>query len=248
MKTALLLLLGCVLLVSCAPPPPDVAAVRKTIEAMTAKSAKDMMAGVFDTTLANYTDDAVSMPNNEPLQKGKPAIKAYYQQMMGMGMKFSKVDFVTIDVQVGLPYAYEVGTYTMTMEMAGMPSMDGPGQVPHSIRAWQGRQVADQGRDLEHQQAAADARAAEDARTGQEKEEVEQVTDRRIEGARLRSQHDSDFLDGLPDGERSSEDHHISARGDNPIGGKIGFVLDAQRANRPVLRDADRDGDGCPVG
>ncbi len=128
MKTALLLLLGCVLLVSCTPPPPDVAAVRKTIEAMAAKSAKDMMAGVFDSTLANYTDDAVSMPNNGPLQKGKPAIKAYYQQMAGMGMKFSKVDFVTTDVQVGLPYAYEIGTYTMTMEMGGMTPMTDEGK------------------------------------------------------------------------------------------------------------------------
>ena len=128
MKTAVLLVLGCVLLVSCAPPPPDVAAVRKTIEAMLDKAEKDMMAGTMDTTMAGYTDDAVSMPNYGPLLKGKPAIKAFYQQMMGMGMKFTKVDFVTTDVHVGGPYAYELGTYTMTMEMMGMPSMDDQGK------------------------------------------------------------------------------------------------------------------------
>jgi len=128
MKTTLLLLLGCVLLVSCAPPPPDVAAVRKTIEAMEDKSEKDMVAGVFDSTLANYTDDAVSMPNYSPMLRGKKAIKDWYAQMMAMGMKFTKVDFVTTDVQVGAPYTYEIGTYTMTMEMGGMTPMTDEGK------------------------------------------------------------------------------------------------------------------------
>jgi uncharacterized protein (TIGR02246 family) len=119
-KSPLPLLLPLVLLVSCAPPAPDVAEIRKTLEAMTAKAEEDMTAGTMDTSLADYTDDAVSMPNNGPMLKGKPAIRQYYEAMMSMGMKFTQVDFVTSDVQVGGTYAYQLGTYTMTIDMGGM--------------------------------------------------------------------------------------------------------------------------------
>ncbi len=54
MKTFLFLLLCGVILVSCAPPAPDVAQVRKEIEAITEKAEKDLMAGIMDTTLAIY--------------------------------------------------------------------------------------------------------------------------------------------------------------------------------------------------
>jgi len=121
------LLLGLVL-VSCAPKPPDVAQVRKAIEAMTAKSAQDMVAGTWDTTLANFTDDAVSMPNFMPMAKGKKAIKEEYSRMMSMGMKFINVNFMTSDVQVSGEYAYEIGTYTMTFEMPPMGQMTDAGK------------------------------------------------------------------------------------------------------------------------
>jgi ketosteroid isomerase-like protein len=126
-QIVLFLVLGLVLF-SCAPPQPDVAQVRKTIEDMTAKSAKDMVSGAWDTTLANFTDDAVSMPNFEPMAKGKKAIKEQYGRMMGMGMKFTRVDFRTADVQVSGEYAYEVGTYTMTFEMPMMGQMTDEGK------------------------------------------------------------------------------------------------------------------------
>jgi ketosteroid isomerase-like protein len=122
-----LMLLGLVL-VSCAPKPPDVAEVRKAIEAMTAKSEQDMVAGTWDTTLANFTDDAVSMPNFMPMSRGKMAIKAQYSSMMGMGMKFTKVDFATMDVSVSGEYAYEIGTYTMTFDMPPMGEMTDAGK------------------------------------------------------------------------------------------------------------------------
>ena len=122
-----LLLLG-LILVSCAPKPPDVAEVRKAIEAMTAKSEQDMVAGTWDTTLANYADDAVSMPEFMPMAKGKKAIRELYAQMMGSGMKFIKVDFVTMDLHVSGEYAYEIGTYTMTFEMPPMGQMSDAGK------------------------------------------------------------------------------------------------------------------------
>jgi ketosteroid isomerase-like protein len=111
-----------------APPPADVAQVRKTIEAMSQKSAKDMVAGTWDTTMAMFTEDAISMPNYMPLSRGKHNIKEQYRQMMSSGMKFLSADFKTTDVQVSGDWAFEVGTYSMTMEMPSMGKMSDAGK------------------------------------------------------------------------------------------------------------------------
>ncbi len=121
MKVLIPLLLCSYLELSCAPPQPNVAEVRKTIEAMTMQSAQDLMAGNFDTTLVNYTEDAVSLPSGMPMSKGKAAIKASTLQMIAMGLKFSKVKFTTMDVHVSGSFAYEIGTYEMTVQLPNMP-------------------------------------------------------------------------------------------------------------------------------
>lgn len=128
MKRIVPLALCAFVLCSCAPPKHDVAQVRKIIEEMTKKSEKEMIAGVMDTTFANYTQDAMSMPNNGPMLKGKTAIREYYMQMMATGMKFSNVSFTTTDVQVSGDFAYEVGTYAMTMQMPQMGEMSEEGK------------------------------------------------------------------------------------------------------------------------
>ncbi len=128
MKSSLLLLFCLLFLFSCAPPTPNVADVRKAIDAMNAKGIKDLLAGTMDTTLAQYVDDAISMPNNGPFLKGKKAIKEYYQGMFASGIKFTKVNFVTDNVQVSGPYAYEVGTYTMTLQIPVVGEMSDAGK------------------------------------------------------------------------------------------------------------------------
>lgn len=128
MQRIVILFLLAVLVCSCASPQPDVAQVRKTIEAMSQKSAKDLVAGTWDTTLALFTDDAISMPNFMPIARGKHAIKEEYKQMMNGGMKFLTVDFKTTDVHVSGDFAFEVGTYTMTMEVPSMGKIDDAGK------------------------------------------------------------------------------------------------------------------------
>ena len=123
-----IVLLCCLFVASCAPPPPDMTQVRKDIEAINVKAEKDMLAGTMDTTMAQYADDPISMPNNGPLLKGKSAIKEYYSKMMGTGFKFLKVHFMTDNVMAGGPYFFEVGTYTMTMQMGTMPEMSDEGK------------------------------------------------------------------------------------------------------------------------
>ncbi|MEW6512232.1 MAG: DUF4440 domain-containing protein [Bacteroidota bacterium] len=127
MKLALPILLCLLSLISCAPPPPDVAEVRKAIDAMNEEGKKNMLAGTMDTTMKHYMDDAVSMPNHGPMLKGKSAIRDYYSGMF-KGMKFTKVEFTTEDVGVSGSYAYEVGKYALTMEIPGMGEVSDDGK------------------------------------------------------------------------------------------------------------------------
>jgi len=128
MKAAILVALCALFLVSCAPPPPDVAEVRKAIEAITEKAEKDMVNGTMDSTMSAYTDDAVSMPNYEPIMRGKAAFKESYRKMMAMGIKFPKAEFTTTDVQVGGTFAYEIGTFNMVVQIPGMPEIPSSGK------------------------------------------------------------------------------------------------------------------------
>lgn len=130
MRTLLVLSLSAVLFASCAKPvpPPDLTKIRAEVEALVAKSAADMVGGTMDTTLAQYASDAISMPNNGPMLRGKAAIKDYYGKMMSMGMTFSDVKFTTVEVSAGGQYVYEVGTYAMTMNMPNMGSMTDQGK------------------------------------------------------------------------------------------------------------------------
>jgi uncharacterized protein (TIGR02246 family) len=128
MKRIVLIVLFGLVLFSCAPPQQDITHVRKAIEEMTQKAAKDLVAGTLDTTLANYTDDAVSLPNFSPMLKGKKAIREYSENMMKLGLRFTKVTFTTIDVQVSGNMAFETGSYTMTLEMPPMGQMHDEGK------------------------------------------------------------------------------------------------------------------------
>ena len=115
MKRALIIVALALAAASCAPPQPDIALIRKAVEDFNARSAKDMVAGTWDSTMANYTDDAYSMPNFMPMSKGKQAIKEMYGKMMGMGMKITKAEFKTLDVLVAGDQVVEVGSYSMSM-------------------------------------------------------------------------------------------------------------------------------------
>jgi ketosteroid isomerase-like protein len=113
---------------SCTPPQPDMGQIRKAIDDMNARSTKDMVAGVWDSTMANYTDDAYSLPNFAPMAKGKQAIKEMYTKLMAGGMKFTKVEFKTVDVQASGDQVVEIGTYAMTMEIPQVGPMNDAGK------------------------------------------------------------------------------------------------------------------------
>ncbi len=93
--------------------------VEAKVKAMTQKAAKMMMEGKFSTD--GYTEDAIQLPSNSPMVVGLDALKASYDQMASMGIKFEKVEFVTTKVIVDGNTAIEIGTYDMSMTMPNMP-------------------------------------------------------------------------------------------------------------------------------
>lgn len=130
MRSLLVITLTTLLFAACSgpTPAPDLAAVKAEVEALVAKAAADMVAGTMDTTMSQYTDDAISLPEYGPLLRGKEAIKAHFTQMMGMGMTFTDVKFTTVEVSAAGPYVYEVGTYAMTVNMPNMGAMPDNGK------------------------------------------------------------------------------------------------------------------------
>ena len=115
-------------LVSCAPQEPDMAAMRKMIDEYNAASIDAMTSGNMDKVMSYYADDAMSMPPNSTMLKGKEAIKAFSTQMMQSGMKMSNVKFTTVEVDASGKVAYEVGNYEMDIAIPVMGKMRDQGK------------------------------------------------------------------------------------------------------------------------
>jgi ketosteroid isomerase-like protein len=123
------------LVASCAPPAVDMAALRKTIDDYNAASSAAMVAGTVDSTvLAYYAEDAVEMPPNEAMIKGKEAIHQWITNMSQGPMKTKSMTFTPTDVQAAGNVAYEIGTYAWVGSMGeGTPDIPDNGKY---IAVW----------------------------------------------------------------------------------------------------------------
>jgi len=106
--------------VSAALSPAEVAKVN----AISQIQVKAILAKDWTTMVAQYTDDAVLCPANEPAVKGRAAIRAWSE-------KFPPVSAMTITLGkvegVG-DLAYVLGTYTMTIAPPGAPPVKDVGK------------------------------------------------------------------------------------------------------------------------
>jgi uncharacterized protein (TIGR02246 family) len=59
-----------------------------------------------------YTEDAVYMPSNQPMVKGRAAIEAHFKQEFQQG--FTNLKLTPIESVISGPQAFEVGTATIT--------------------------------------------------------------------------------------------------------------------------------------
>ncbi|HLF20625.1 MAG TPA: DUF4440 domain-containing protein [Bacteroidota bacterium] len=116
------------LLVSCGQQQPDMEAMRKMVDEYNAASIEAMTSGNMDKVMSYYADDAISMPPNGPMLKGKEAIQKHNAEMMKSGMKLSNVKFTTVEVDAGGKVSYEVGSYEMDISIPILGSMKDKGK------------------------------------------------------------------------------------------------------------------------
>jgi ketosteroid isomerase-like protein len=90
------------------------------IESMNKEMAKNMLSGNSAKNLSLYTEDAISMPANEPMADGLPAIKKSNEEMMKSDMKVTSFEPTTLKVMVNGNQVTEIGTYKFSMTMPGM--------------------------------------------------------------------------------------------------------------------------------
>jgi len=90
------------------------------IESMNKEMAKNTLSGNPAKSMSFYTDDAISMPANEPMADGLPAIKKSTEEMMKSGVKVTVFEPTTLKVMVNGNQVTEIGTYKFSMTMPGM--------------------------------------------------------------------------------------------------------------------------------
>ena len=91
--------------------------VRADIETVNREIGKAFSRGDAAAIAAFYTDDAVVMPPNSQMIKGRKAIEEFWKGAMGMDVRSIQLD--TLDVQSGTDLAYEIGNATMIIQPQG---------------------------------------------------------------------------------------------------------------------------------
>lgn len=121
---------------------------RSAIDAAIARVADDYvkatLAGDAKAVAALYTDDAVEMPPNQPMIKGRTAIQQYYETLFSSGMKIGRFTLDHLETRGMGDAAYDVGTYrqTLTPPGADAPLDDGGKYIVILKRAGAGWKVA----------------------------------------------------------------------------------------------------------
>lgn len=82
-----------------------------------------MMAGNIDKVMAMYTEDAVQLPNNAKMLKGKSAIRMDQEEMVKEGWKVKEYNTNVQSVEAHDNVVTEIGTYSMAVQKDGMPDM-----------------------------------------------------------------------------------------------------------------------------
>ena len=100
------------------PAKPDLAQIRSEIVAVENAWAAAQNAKDIKTLMAMYADDAVSMPDGEPMLTGKAAIQKKQEADFAKPANFASIAFETMDVYAQGDVVTEVGK-TMYKDAAG---------------------------------------------------------------------------------------------------------------------------------
>ena len=104
-----------------------VQAVRSRIEETNAQFMAAVNSGDTSTVATLYTEDAVVMPPNAEVVRGRSGAKALFDGMIE-AMGVPTLTLSTSEVTEHGDTAYEVGTYTMRLQPAGAAVMNDSGK------------------------------------------------------------------------------------------------------------------------
>ena len=140
--------LSCVLIVLAAPvllaqtatpqPPASTKSLDEAIRAVADQYVKATLAGDAQAIAALYTEDAVEMPPNEPLVKGRAAIQQYYAKQFKAG-KVSGFTLSHLESRAAGEIGYDVGTYKQSMTPASGAATDDTGKYTVILRRTGGK-------------------------------------------------------------------------------------------------------------
>lgn len=91
------------------PPPIDMDALKSEIQVIEDQWAKADNEDDVDALMAMYADDAVTMPDNEPMVSGKEAIRARMVEQNAKDTTNTTARYEVMDVFAGGDYVVEVG-------------------------------------------------------------------------------------------------------------------------------------------
>ncbi len=104
----------------------DISQVRKILEEGGVKFVEAINKGDAAAAAALYTDDAILMPPNSEMIKGKSAIQEFWNTSIQMGIK--NVSTTVVDIQVSGDLAYRIGKYTLTVQPQDHPAVTDSGK------------------------------------------------------------------------------------------------------------------------
>ena len=95
------------------------AEIEAKLEKIAAEMSEKMVKGDFQHDY--YADDAISMPEWQPMIEGIEALKANADQMKASGINFTKFELKPLKVIINGKMVTEIGTYDLTMTMPEVP-------------------------------------------------------------------------------------------------------------------------------
>lgn len=104
----------------------DMNKIRQEIEAANTKFIEALKRSDAAAIAAMYADNAVVMPPNSEMVRGRQAIQQLWQGFLGMGIKDAVLQ--TVEVRGGRNQVYEIGAYTMTLQSQGQNEIKDSGK------------------------------------------------------------------------------------------------------------------------
>lgn len=89
------------------------------IKAVADAYVKAMLASDAKGVAALYAEDAIEMPPQQPMIKGRAAIEQYYEKELASGMTMNSFTLAHLDSQAIGDRGYDVGTYQQSVTPKG---------------------------------------------------------------------------------------------------------------------------------